>query len=115
MPSHGSLQQAVKEPAEALGLLHAAFLVVLHGQQRGLADRQEVPRLQVQVLFLVPCECEEGEVLKTFRRHFVREDKSKWPLNRGLDGAARVPLRQQGSPGQKSSSETPKGGRATKL
>ncbi len=66
-----------EEPAEALRLLHTALLVVLHGQQRGLADCQKVSRLQIQVLFLVLGKCVEGKVLKTLRRHFVRETKIK--------------------------------------
>lgn len=66
-----------KEPAEMLRMLHAALLVVLHGQQRGLADSQKISRLQIQVLFLVLSKCIEGEVLKTFSRHFVREANLK--------------------------------------
>lgn len=93
-----------KQPAEELGLLLAALLVVLHGQQRGLADRQKVPGLQIQVLLLVLSERVEGNVLKTFRRHFVWEDKSKWLPDRGFDGTVRVALRRL----KKSSSETEK-------
>lgn len=93
-----------KEPAEALWVLHTAFLVVLHRQQRGLADCQKVPGLQIQVLFLVLGKCIEGKVLKTFRCHFVREAEIKM----ATDDADRVPLRQQGSAIQKSSSETTK-------
>lgn len=92
-----------EEPAKALRLLHTALLIVLHGKQRGLADSQEVSRLQIQVLFLVLGKCVQGEILKTFCCHFVRVAKSKWPPNTGLDDAARVPLQQQGSAIQKSS------------
>lgn len=66
-----------EEPAQTLGVLHAALLVVLHGHQRGLADCKEVSRLQIQVLVLVLGEHVEGTVLETFRRHFVTEAKSK--------------------------------------
>lgn len=66
-----------EEPAEAFGMLHAALFVALHGQQRGLADGQKISRLQIQVLFLVLRKCIEGEVLKTFSGHFVREVKLK--------------------------------------
>lgn len=97
-----------KKPAEVLGLFYAALPIVLHGQQRRLADGQQVSRLQIQVLLLVLGECIEGTVLETFRRHFVRETNSKWPQNRGLDGAARVPPQPQGSALQKSSTETRK-------
>lgn len=98
-----------QEPAQALGLLHAPLLVALHGQQRGLADRQEIPRLQIQVLLLVLGERVEGTVLKTLRRHFERQEKIKMAAEEGIRwrtlspnapvgyGYAEIPFRHQNS------------------
>lgn len=87
-----------KEPAKELGMLLTPLLIVLHGQQRGLTDSQDVSGLQFEVLFLVFSKSVECLVLKTFCRHFDRvakikmatEERIRWRTSTTGTGSAEI-------------------------